>query len=145
MTDRRSGTTKGIDEDRRPEPSAGPARGRRGPFHLNDQQKLLLAVVLVVHLILARLTLRDLRRRPASAVRGPKRLWRLWAMANTTGSLAYWVFGRRGSPRRDRLPARSVRQWTTGSAPPRRTGPGTPARSPSSARSSAPVRFHNAR
>ena len=96
MTDRRSETTNGVVEERRPEPPAGPAGGRRGPFDLNDQQKLLLAVVLVVHLVLARFTLRDLRRRPASAVRGPKRLWRLWAMANTTGSLAYWVFGRRG-------------------------------------------------
>jgi hypothetical protein len=94
MTDRRSETTNGVVEDRRP----GPPAGRRGPFDLNDQQKLLLVAVLVVHLILARFTLRDLRRRPASAVRGPKRLWRLWAMTNTTGSLAYWVFGRRREP-----------------------------------------------
>ena len=47
---------------------------RGGPFDLNDQQKVLLVVVLVVHVILARFTWRDLRRRPASAVRGPKRM-----------------------------------------------------------------------
>ena len=39
-----------------------------------------------------------------AAVRGPKRMWRIWAMTNTTGSLAYWLVGRGGSPRRDRRP-----------------------------------------
>src|SRR6202034_4795629 len=77
---------------------AGGAEGGRGPFDLNDRQKRLLLVVLVVHVLLARLTLRDLRRRPESAVRGPKRLWRVWATMNTTGSLAYWLVGGRGGP-----------------------------------------------
>ena len=82
----------------------GPARtptvlaGGRDPFDLNQQQRLVLVLVLVVHVVLARLTLRDLRRRPESAVRGPKRLWRAWATLNTTGSVAYWIFGRRGGP-----------------------------------------------
>lgn len=95
MTDERNESTNGVVEELRPEPPAG---GRRGPFDLNGQQKVLLAVVLVVHLILARITWRDLRRRPSSAVRGPKRLWRLWAVTNTTGSLAYWLVGRRRGP-----------------------------------------------
>ena len=80
MTDERNETSNGIVRDVRsdsetvmPEASGG---GGRGPFDLNTQQKRLLLVILVVHLILARFTLRDLRRRPASAVRGPKRLWR---------------------------------------------------------------------
>jgi hypothetical protein len=80
-------------------PQAAPSG--RGPFDLNDQQKKVLLLVLVVHLVLARFTLRDLRRRPDDAVRGPKRLWRVWAALNTTGSLAYWTVGRRrgaGSP-----------------------------------------------
>jgi hypothetical protein len=98
VTDQQSETTNGVAEELRPEPPAGAAGGRRGPFDLNGQQKVLLAVVLVVHLILARFTLRDLRRRSASAVRGPKRLWRLWATTNTTGSLAYWLVGRRREP-----------------------------------------------
>ncbi len=99
MTDERNETSNGIVRDVRsdsetvmPEASGG---GGRGPFDLNTQQKRLLLVILVVHLILARFTLRDLRRRPASAVRGPKRLWRVWATLNTTGSIAYWVVGRR--------------------------------------------------
>jgi hypothetical protein len=71
---------------------------RGGPFDLTDQQKVLLAVVLVLHVILARFTWRDLRRRPADAVRGPKRLWRVWSRTNTTGTLAYWLVGRRRLP-----------------------------------------------
>jgi hypothetical protein len=98
MTDQRSPAANGALEDLRPEPPAGAAGGRRGPFDLNGQQKLILLLVLVVHVILARFTLRDLRRRPASAVRGPKRLWRVWATTNTTGSLAYWLVGRRREP-----------------------------------------------
>ncbi len=79
---------------RRPKPSGPPVAGG-GPFDLNAQQKKVLIAVLVVHVIVARFTLRDLRRRPASAVRGPKRLWRFWATLNTTGSIAYWLVGRR--------------------------------------------------
>ncbi len=65
---------------------------------LTDQQKKVLAVALVVHLIVLELTWRDLRRRPDAAVRGPKRFWRLAASLNTTGSVAYWLFGRRRLP-----------------------------------------------
>ncbi len=65
---------------------------------LTDQQKKVIAVVLVIHLIMLRLTWRDLRRRPEAAVRGRKRLWRLAASMNTTGSVAYWLFGRRRPP-----------------------------------------------
>jgi hypothetical protein len=98
MPDVMDETTNGADPDRRPEPSAPAAGGGRGPFDLNDRQKQILLAVLVVHVILARFTLRDLRHRPDEAVRGPKRLWRLWATTNTTGSLAYWLFGRRRGP-----------------------------------------------
>ncbi len=62
---------------------------------LTDQQKKVLVVALVIHLIMIRLTWRDLRARPDSAVRGPKGLWRFAATLNTSGSLAYWLFGRR--------------------------------------------------
>ena len=65
---------------------------------LTDRQKQIVAVALVVHVIVLTLTWRDLGRRPAAAVRGPKGLWRLAATMNTTGSLAYWLFGRRPLP-----------------------------------------------
>jgi hypothetical protein len=94
VTDQHSETTNGA-VPHPPVPPAGDAPGGRGPFDLNDRQKRLLLVVLVVHVIVARFTLRDLRRRPESAVRGPKRFWRVWATLNTTGSLAYWTLGRR--------------------------------------------------
>jgi hypothetical protein len=62
---------------------------------LTDKQKQILAVVLVIHLIMARLTWSDLRRRPDVGVRGRKGIWRTWSLLNTTGSLAYWTLGRR--------------------------------------------------
>jgi hypothetical protein len=91
-------STNGVDPERGPTLRERGAGGRPGPFDLNDRQKRILVVVLVVHVILARLTLRDLRGRPVSAVRGPKRLWRVWATMNTTGSVAYWLVGRRREP-----------------------------------------------
>jgi hypothetical protein len=71
------------------------AAGSGGLGSLTDRQKKIIGVALVVHLVVGTLTLRDLRRRAPAAVRGPKRLWRLWVMMNTTGSVAYWLFGRR--------------------------------------------------
>jgi hypothetical protein len=96
VTEQHSETSNGA-VPHPPEPPAGDAGGGGGrrPFDLDDRQKRVLLVVLVLHLILARVTLRDLRRRPQSAVRGSKRVWRIWATVNTTGSLAYWTFGRR--------------------------------------------------
>ncbi len=93
--------SNGNDRNADEEPRAGmdgatPGGSKSGGLgNLTDQQKKILALVLVVHVIVATLTLRDLRRRPAAAVRGPKRLWRVWATMNTTGSVAYWLFGRR--------------------------------------------------
>ena len=65
---------------------------------LTEQQKKIIGVALVIHLILVTLTWRDLRTRPDAAVRGRKRLWRVAATMNTTGSVAYWLFGRRRLP-----------------------------------------------
>lgn len=73
--------------------------GGRGRLNLTGQQKRVLLVVLVAHLILAKVTWVDLGRRPAAAVRGPKRLWRAWSLLNTTGSMAYWTIGRRRNAR----------------------------------------------
>ena len=75
-----------------------PSRDRQKLSELTDQQKKVLAVALVIHVIVLTLTWRDLRRRPDAAVRGRKRLWRIAPAMNTTGSLAYWLFGRRRPP-----------------------------------------------
>ncbi len=82
-------------DDRGAHLDGGGQAGGGGLANLTDQQKKIVAVALVVHVIVATFTLRDLRRRPTAAVRGPKRLWRTWATLNTTGSVAYWLFGRR--------------------------------------------------
>jgi hypothetical protein len=65
---------------------------------MTAQQKRVLLVVLVIHVMLLKLTWLDLRRRPDVAVRGPKRVWRFASGVNTTGSVAYWLFGRRPMP-----------------------------------------------
>ena len=62
---------------------------------MTEKQKKILGVALVVHVIVFSLTWRDLRRRPAAGVRGNKNLWRLASLLNTSGSLTYWLFGRR--------------------------------------------------
>jgi len=54
-----------------------------------------IVALVLVDLVLAWFTFRDLRRRPDSQVRGSKRLWRLATLANPGNSLAYWVIGRR--------------------------------------------------
>lgn len=59
-----------------------------------QKTRVVIAAVLVQAAIAA-VTVRDLNRRPAEAVRGPKPLWRLLGSANTLGSLAYWLVGRR--------------------------------------------------
>jgi hypothetical protein len=58
--------------------------------------KLFVATVAVVHVTAVALTWRDLRDRPATQVRGNKTIWRVASTMNTLGSVAYWLFGRRG-------------------------------------------------
>ena len=57
--------------------------------------KAVLATVAVLHVTVMALTWRDLRSRPAGQIRGPKNLWRVASALNTSGSAAYWLFGRR--------------------------------------------------
>jgi hypothetical protein len=49
-----------------------------------------------VQSVIAAVTLRDLARRPADRIRGPKWMWRIFGTANTAGSAAYWLVGRKG-------------------------------------------------
>jgi hypothetical protein len=63
---------------------------------LDNTQKARLAVAAVaVQAAVAAVTIRDINRRPKEAVRGPKMIWRLVGGANTLGSVAYWVLGRK--------------------------------------------------
>lgn len=65
---------------------------------MTEKQKRILTVALVIHVIMLSLTWRDLSRRPAAAVRGKKGVWRLAPLLNTSGSITYWLFGRRSLP-----------------------------------------------
>jgi hypothetical protein len=62
---------------------------------VTEKQKRILIVALVIHVIMLSLTWRDLSRRPDGAVRGKKRMWQLASLLNTSGSVTYWLFGRR--------------------------------------------------
>jgi hypothetical protein len=57
--------------------------------------KLVLVAIGVTHLGITAWTWRDIQQRPAGQIRGSKKLWRVLSAANTTGSGAYWLVGRR--------------------------------------------------
>ena len=57
--------------------------------------KLVLTAIAAAHLGVTTLTWRDLRRRPAEQVRGNKKFWQVASALNTSGSVGYWLIGRR--------------------------------------------------
>ena len=59
---------------------------------------VVLAYIAVLHVPITALTWRDLNARPDAQVRGSKTLWRVVSALNTTGSVAYWLLGRRPGP-----------------------------------------------
>lgn len=52
-------------------------------------------VLLAFEVVLIGITQRDIQRRPADRIRGPKLLWRAVATQNVIGPAAYYGFGRR--------------------------------------------------
>ena len=60
-------------------------------------RKQLLTVLVAGEIGSAVLAWRDLDRRPDSAIRGRKQLWRIAMLVNPGNSLAYWVLGRHPS------------------------------------------------
>jgi hypothetical protein len=71
--------------------------GRQTRCVKRKPNKLVLAVIAVAHIGVTTLTWRDLRHRQPDQVRGSKKLWQAASGINTTGSVAYWLFGRRKS------------------------------------------------
>jgi Phospholipase_D-nuclease N-terminal len=53
-------------------------------------------VLLAFEAVLIIVAQRDIQRRPAERIRGPKLLWRAVATLNVIGPAAYYAFGRRG-------------------------------------------------
>ena len=53
----------------------------------------------LVQMTLQGLALRDLAKRPAEQVKGPKAAWMLATLVNGLGPIAYFIAGRRRAPR----------------------------------------------
>jgi hypothetical protein len=64
---------------------------------LSPRSRRVLWVLLGAEAVLIAATERDIHQRPASAVRGPKLLWRVIATQNVIGPAAYFGIGRRSS------------------------------------------------
>jgi hypothetical protein len=64
---------------------------------LSDRQRNAIKILAVCEFVLKILMLVDIKRRPASQIRGPKGAWRLAAAVNTIGPVSYFLFGRRKS------------------------------------------------
>jgi hypothetical protein len=62
---------------------------------LTPNQRRAVYVAGAIETVATAAALRDLARRPAEDVRGPKLLWRLGAFVQPVGPLAYFVVGRR--------------------------------------------------
>lgn len=62
---------------------------------LSPRGKKAVAAVLVLHFVLAGFTHRDLTKRSAELIRGPKWLWRVLTAANTSFIVLYFAWGRR--------------------------------------------------
>lgn len=62
---------------------------------LSRAQRISAIVGAIVQTTLMVAALRDLRRRPATAIRGPKWAWTVAAFVNFVGPLSYFLFGRK--------------------------------------------------
>jgi hypothetical protein len=54
-----------------------------------------LVVLVVLHIVVTTITLRDLSRRTDAQVRGPRRFWRVFTPLQMGNSALYWLVGRR--------------------------------------------------
>lgn len=70
-------------------------RGKRTWGDLSAAQRTAVVAAGAVELVVTASAMRDLTRRPAGAVRGPKALWAASMAVQPFGPLAYWAFGRR--------------------------------------------------
>ena len=66
---------------------------------LSGGQRLGIVAGAIVQFTLQGLALRDLARRPASQVNGPKLAWAAGTFINTVGPIAYFLLGRRPANR----------------------------------------------
>lgn len=62
---------------------------------MSTVQRIGIVVSGIIQITLLAAALWDLRRRPAEAVRGDKRLWTAVSFINFIGPISYFIFGRR--------------------------------------------------
>ena len=62
---------------------------------LNPTQRVFVIIGAIVQITLLALAQRDLAKRPAEQVRGPKGVWRMATMVNFVGPIAYFLWGKR--------------------------------------------------
>jgi hypothetical protein len=70
---------------------------RRRWEDLSRGQQTAIVVGATVELVLTAVALKDLARRPAAQVRGPKPLWAMACFVQPVGPIAYLVAGRRSA------------------------------------------------
>jgi hypothetical protein len=63
----------------------------------------LLAVLAVIHVVVAAFTWRDIKNRDPDQIRGPKWVWRIASAVQMGNALVYWLFARK-SPNRQQRP-----------------------------------------
>lgn len=68
---------------------------KRSWSDLSRMQRRLIVAGGTVEAVVTTIALRDLARRPATKVRGPKAAWALGCMVQPVGPLAYLALGRR--------------------------------------------------
>ncbi|MBO0745761.1 MAG: hypothetical protein J2P43_12135 [Candidatus Dormibacteraeota bacterium] len=74
--------------------------GKRRRSQQRDRRpRAAVAALVAAQIVIGSITVRDIRRRPPELVRGPRLLWMVWAGTNMMGSAAYWLLGRRRTPR----------------------------------------------
>ncbi len=67
---------------------------KRSWSEMSGQQKAGVILMAIIQIGLAGIAYRDLRKRPAAQVRGPKRIWYAINAINFFGPITYLVYGR---------------------------------------------------
>ncbi|MBX3098640.1 MAG: pyridoxamine 5'-phosphate oxidase family protein [Salinibacterium sp.] len=61
---------------------------------MDSNRRRIASVTIVLHLVFAAITWRDIARRSSAEIRGPKGVWRAASAINSLGSIVYWTWGR---------------------------------------------------
>lgn len=74
------------------------AKSKKTWGELSPARRAGVIAVGAAQLILLTMAQRDISKRPAELIRGPKAAWRLAALVNFVGPMGYFIFGRLKTP-----------------------------------------------